>query len=212
MLASHYKDNALVIGADLHNEPRAPACWGCGAQDRDWELAAGRAGNAILATNPHWLIFVEGVDCYQPNGGSSNDCYWWGGNLEGVKDHPLKLNMPDHLVYSAHDYPPSLYGQPWFSEANYPSNLTAVWDTHWGYIKKQGIAPVWVGEFGSRLATDKDKQWFSSLVSYLGTGSDGINWTYWSWNTDSSDTGGLLRVDWQTINTEQEQQLKTILP
>src|SRR5438105_14865238 len=27
MLANHYKGHSLVIGADLHNEPRAPACW-----------------------------------------------------------------------------------------------------------------------------------------------------------------------------------------
>src|SRR5260370_728575 len=64
MLANHYKDNPLVIGADLHNEPGAPACWGCGQPTLDWRMAAQRAGNAILAVNPNWLIFVEGVDCY----------------------------------------------------------------------------------------------------------------------------------------------------
>ncbi len=30
MLAKRYQANPMVVGADLHNEPHAPACWGCG--------------------------------------------------------------------------------------------------------------------------------------------------------------------------------------
>jgi endoglucanase len=212
MLAAHYKNNPFVIGADLHNEPHSPACWGCGQQAIDWQPAAQHAGNAILATNSNWLIFVEGVDCYSAGGaGQQNDCYWWGGNLQGVKDHPVQLNVPGRLVYSMHDYPASIYSQPWFTATNYPQNLPQVWDTHWGYIQKQGIAPVWVGEFGSRLATEQDQQWFNSLVRYLGTGVHGINWTYWSWNPDSGDTGGILQDDWQTVNSTKQSLLKPIL-
>jgi hypothetical protein len=214
MLANHYKDNPLVIGADLHNEPRAPACWGCGDPKIDWQLAAERAGNAILAINPHWLIFVEGIDCYASQSGAqarSSNCYWAGGNLEGVKEHPIRLNVAKRLVYSVHDYPPSVYEQPWFLAAAYPKNLTTVWDTYWGYVQKEGIAPVWVGEFGTRLHTEKDKQWFSSLISYLGTGASGFNWTFWSWNPDSVDTDGILNDDWSTVNNEKQDQLKAIL-
>ena len=204
MLAKHYANNPLVIGADLHNEPHAPACWGCGTPAIDWQAAAERAGNAILAVNPNWLIFVEGVDCYE------SSCSWWGGNLQGVRQHPVQLNVAHQLVYSIHDYPDSIYAQPWFSAANYPHNLSAVWNQNWGYIQKDGIAPVWVGEFGSRLETTKDQQWFSSLISYLGTGANGFNWTYWSWNPDSGDTGGILQDNWQTVNINKQDLLKTI--
>jgi len=207
MLASHYKDNPMVVGADLHNEPHAPACWGCGQPAIDWQAAAERAGNAILAVNPNWLIFVEGVDCYE---GTSN-CNWWGSNLEGVKDHPVKLNIPNRLVYSVHDYPASVHGQSWFSAANYPANLPAAWDKYWGYVEKGGIAPVWVGEFGTRLQTEQDRQWFSSLINYLGKGASGINWTFWSWNPDSADTGGILMDDWLTVNSDKQNQLQAIL-
>lgn len=214
MLAGHYKNNPLVIGADLHNEPRSPACWGCGNPSLDWKAAAERGGNAILAVNPNWLIFTQGVECYGPGGttqkGSSN-CYWWGGNLQGVKNAPIQLNVAHRLVYSVHDYPASLFAQPWFAAGNYPNNLPAVWNQYWGYIQKEGIAPVWVGEFGSKLETEKDKQWYSSLISYLGTGASGFNWTYWSWNPDSGDTGGILQDDWQTVNTAKQDQLKSIL-
>ncbi len=227
MLATHYKNNSMVIGADLHNEPHAPACWGCGDIAIDWQQAAQRAGDAILSVNPHWLIFVEGVSCYNANGTSTsantsaaanglvngtptnaNSCYWWGGNLEGVSTHPVNLSVPDRLVYSIHDYPASVSNQPWFSAPNYPANLISVWDRYWGFVYKQGIAPVWVGEFGTKLQTTGDQQWFSSLVNYIKEGQ--LSWTFWSLNPDSSDTGGILNDDWTTVNTAKQKELAAI--
>lgn len=211
MLAAHYKNNSMVIGADLDNEPHAPACWGCGDPTVDWHLAAERAGDAVLAVNPNWLIFVEGVDCYGP-GGSANEseCYWWGGNLQGVSSYPIQLNVPNRLVYSIHDYPASIYGHSWFNASNYPNNLPGVWNTYWGYVLKNGIAPIWVGEFGSRLQTTSDQEWLSSLISYLGTGASGISWTFWCWNPNSGDTGGILNDDWTTINQIKQNDLDPI--
>ena len=58
MLAKHYRNNPLVIGADLHNEPHGEATWGTGDPQTDWRLMAETAGDAILNVNPHWLIFV----------------------------------------------------------------------------------------------------------------------------------------------------------
>ena len=178
MLAQHYKGNPTIVGADLHNEPHAPACWGCGDPSVDWQLAAQKGGNAILNINPNWLIFVEGVDCYGPGGATTGDCYWWGGNLEGVASKPVQLSVPYQLVYSAHDYPASVYNQTWFSAPGYPGNMPAIWDKHWGYIAKQGIAPIWLGEFGTELATQSDQQWLNALTTYLGKGASGFNWTY----------------------------------
>ena len=122
MLASRYAGNATVIGADLHNEPHGAACWGCGDLTRDWRLAAERAGNAILAVNPNWLIVVEGVESY------AGQNYWWGGNLAGAGAAPVRLNVANKLVYSTHDYPASVHAQSWFSAPDYPANLPAVWD------------------------------------------------------------------------------------
>ncbi len=212
MLANHYKNNHMVIGADLHNEPHAPACWGCGDKALDWRLAAERAGNAILAVNPNWLIFVEGVNCYGP-GGTTNqsECYWWGGNLQGVATYPVQLHVPNRLVYSVHDYPSTVFSHSWFNAPDYPNNLPRVWDSYWGYIYKQGIAPVWVGEFGTKLQTNSDRQWLTRLVSYLGSGASGLNWTFWCWNPDSGDTGGILNDDWSTINQAKQSNLSAIM-
>ena len=203
-LALRYKNNPTVIGADLHNEPHAEACWGCGNNATDWKAAAQRAGNEILRINPGWLIFVEGIEC------ESGSCYWWGGNLMGVKANPIQLDVPNKLVYSTHAYPPSLYAQEWFSDATYPENLPNVWDKYWGYIHKEGIAPVLVGEFGSKLETEADKQWMSKITQYMGTDVSGLNWTYWSWNPNSGDTGGILKDDWLTIDQTKQQYLKPI--
>jgi endoglucanase len=205
MLATHYLGNTAVIGADLDNEPHTPVCWGCGDATIDWRLAAQKAGNAILAINPHWLIFVEGIDTFNGNG------YWWGGNLMGVQNFPVQLNIANQLVYSAHDYPLDVATQPWFSDPTYPNNLPGIWDKYWGYIAKNNIAPVWVGEFGTTLATTSDKQWLSAMVSYLGTGVTGLNWTFWCWNPNSADTGGILEDDWQTVNTTKQNYLVPIM-
>jgi aryl-phospho-beta-D-glucosidase BglC (GH1 family) len=205
MLAQRYAGNTTVIGADLHNEPHGPATWGDGSAN-DWRLAAERAGNTILAANPNWLIIVEGVEA------TAAGNTWWGGNLSNAGAFPVRLNVPGRLVYSPHDYPASVYAQTWFSDPNYPNNLPAVWDKHWGYLFRQGIAPILLGEFGSNLATASDQQWAQKLVQYiqgdlngdgtndLGTNQLGISWTWWSWNPNSGDTGGILNNDWSTVD------------
>jgi endoglucanase len=201
MLATHYLGNPTVVGADVDNEPHHPACWGCGDPALDWQMEAQKVGDEILAINPHWLIFVEGVECY------NGDCYWWGGNLEGVADSPVRLAVPHQLVYSAHDYPPDVYNLHYFSAPDYPNNMPGVWDTHWGFIVKDHIAPLWVGEFGTLLDDNADRQWLSTMVAYLGMGVTGINWTYWCLNPDSGDTGGILQADWVTVNQNKQQYL-----
>lgn len=190
MLAARYKNDPTVIGADLHNEPAGAATWG-GAAATDWQAAATRGGNAVLAANPNLLIIIEGIE-NQGNGTYT----WWGGGLADVKNKPVTLATPNRVVYSPHDYPASLYAQKWFSDANYPNNLPAVWDANWGYIQKQGIAPVLLGEFGTALQTTSDKQWMEKIVSYLATNS--MSFAYWSFNPNSGITGGLVQADWRT--------------
>ena len=193
MLARHYRGDDTVIGADLANEPRGPATWGDGNPRTDWRLAAERAGNAILAVNPDWLIIVEGIEQYH------GDYYWWGGNLEGAGQFPVKLAKPDKLVYSAHDYGPEIYKQSWFRAPNYPHNLPSVWQQHWAYLQMENIAPVLLGEFGGRsVGTDPAGVWQRSLVVFLQ--KQGISYTYWAWNPDSGDTGGILQDNWTTVN------------
>jgi endoglucanase len=202
LLARRYAGNSTVIGADLHNEPHGAATWGDGNTATDWRLAAERAGNAILSANPNWLIVVEGIEC------RSGACNWWGGNLAQAGAAPVRLSVANRLVYSPHDYPRSVYPQPWFSDPSYPSNLPAHWDRFWGYLQKQGTAPVLLGEFGTKLADDSDRRWLETLVGYLGQNQ--MSWTYWSWNPNSGDTGGILNDDWTTVNQTKDGMLDPI--
>jgi aryl-phospho-beta-D-glucosidase BglC (GH1 family) len=203
MLAKRYASEPTVVGFDLHNEPHDPATWGDGNTATDWRLAAERAGNAILAVNPHVLIIVEGV---QTAGGST---YWWGGNLKNAGAFPVELSVPNQLVYSPHDYPASVFAQTWFSASDYPANLPGVWDEHWGYLASQGVAPIWIGEFGTKDATASDQQWFAAIAKYIGTNQ--MSFSFWSWNPDSGDTGGILQDNWQTVNADKQQVLQPLL-
>ncbi len=193
MLAGRYAGNDTVIAADLHNEPHGGATWGTGNAATDWRLAAERAGNAILAANPNLLIVVQGVDQYQ------GDWYWWGGNLMGVRDHPVRLDVPGRLVYSTHVYGAGVYPQPWFWDPAFPGNLPGIWDSHWGYLDREGIAPLIVGEFGGRsVGDDKEGVWQRTLVEYLREHS--LSYFYWTLNPNSGDTGGLLLDDWESVD------------
>jgi len=204
-LAKRYKKSSNVIGFDLHNEPHGDACWGCGDRATDWQAAATRAGNAVLKVNPKLLIIVEGVE--RQSTGTANT--WWGGGLAGVAKKPVKLTVKNRVVYSPHDYPSSIYSQPWFSAANYPQNLPAQWDTDWGYIDRKGIAPILLGEFGTKLETTSDKLWLKTMVSYLK--KNGMSFAYWSFNPNSGDTGGLVKDDWTTKQTTKLKYLKPLL-
>jgi endoglucanase len=193
MLAKHYRGNGTVIGADLHNEPHGQATWGDGNPATDWRLAAERAGNAILNVNPDWLILVEGVEQFQ------GDAYWWGGNLSGATQYPVRLSQPDKLVYSAHDYGPSVWMQAWFQSPDFPRNLPAFWEKHWAYLQLDGKTPVLMGEFGGQsMGNDLEGIWQKSLIAYLKLHQ--ISYTYWAWNPDSGDTGGVLEPDWKTLD------------
>ncbi len=202
MLAKHYRGNDTVIGADLHNEPRGPATWGTGDPKTDWRLAAERAGNAILKVNPDWLIIVQGIEVYH------GDWYWWGGNLEGAGQYPVRLSRPDKLVYSTHDYGPEVYPQSWFWARDFPNNMARIWQQHWAYLQLSGQAPVLVGEFGARsVGPSTEGVWLSQLLSFMKR--YGFSYTYWAWNPDSGDTGGLLNDDWKTLNQAKLERLSS---
>jgi len=203
MLAARYRGNDTVIGVDLSNEPHGPVTWGSGDPATDWHLAAEKAGNAVLAENPDLLVFVEGIETY------NGDRFWWGGNLEGVRDAPVRLTVPNRVVYSPHDYGPAISGQTWFWDPRFPANLPGVWDQHWGYIQEDGIAPVVVGEFGGwSFGNDPDGLWQRTFLAYLVAHKFGA--LVWSLNP-SWDTGGILEGNWLTVDPVKEAEYRALV-
>jgi endoglucanase len=210
MLTERYKEQPNVIGADLKNEPHGKATWGTGDRQTDWRLAAERAGNAVLNINPHWLIFVEGIEENVP--GQKLGKHWMGGNLEGVKKWPVRLDRPQQLVYAPHEYGPALFKHTWFADAKFPSNMVDIWDTSFYYIVREKIAPIWIGEFGGREVDRESKsgQWQNTFVDFIK--QEQLGFAYWSWNPNSHDTGGILQDDWQQIQADKQALLNQLLP
>ena len=209
MLATRYASNRTVLGADLKNEPHGEATWGTG-QANDWRRAAERAGNAVLAKAPSWLVLVEGIEG-PVAGGQQLDRHWWGGNLEGVRNNPVRLSVPNRLVYSPHEYGPGVFAQPWFSSPDMSSILADRWQKGFGYIHEAGTAPILVGEFGAKnVGTDTvEGRWIRQFADYMSR--KGISWTFWAWNPNSGDTGGVLQDDWQTVNTAKMSLLTSLI-
>lgn len=170
----------------------------------------------MLAENPNLRVIVEGIER------ASSGNYWWGGNLSNAGTHPVRLAVANRLVYSAHDYPASVYHQSYFAAADYPRNLYDIWDRNWGYLFRSGTAPLLLREFGSKLETASDRAWFAAMVQYLqgdldgyGTidlaaGNQAMSWTYWSWNPNSGDTGGILADDWTAVNAAKLDPLRAV--
>ncbi|HEX5739013.1 MAG TPA: glycoside hydrolase family 5 protein, partial [Hydrogenophaga sp.] len=106
LVAQRYKGNAHFLGLDLKNEPHGQATWGLGNNATDWNLAAERASQAVLAIAPNALVFVEGIG--DQSACSTTPGWWWGGNLEPLACKGLNIPM-NRLVLSPHVYGPDVY-------------------------------------------------------------------------------------------------------
>jgi len=122
--------------------------------------------------------------------------HWCGAIDQGVASNPVVINNPWKLVYSPHVYGPNVYGQSYFSAGNFPSNMAAIWEAHWGYIPASTGQAVVIGEWGGPYSGN-DATWMDALATYLKS-KDMTDQFFWCLNPDSGDTGGLLADDWST--------------
>lgn len=200
-IANRYKAFDAVIGMDINNEPNGKidnpegARWGTNDQ-YDWRLAAEKCGNAILAANPNVLIMVEGIEAYNKPDGTKTS-YWWGGNLQGARDYPVRLNDPTKLMYSPHEYGPTVFDQKWFSDPTFPNNMAAIWEEQFNFLNTNGTSPLLVGELGIKGQGGKDEMWFSEFIDFIKEKK--LHFTFWALNPNSGDTGGILDNDWSTV-------------
>ncbi|MDX1901715.1 MAG: cellulase family glycosylhydrolase [Gammaproteobacteria bacterium] len=105
---------------------------------------------------------------------------------------PSKPNTYGHLVFSPH-----VYGQfvaTWQSSAKASAYR---FDWNWGYLLKAGF-PVVIGETGYLPDQATDVAFFEqSVMPYMQSHGMSHNLLYWTWNTNSGDTGGV-RADANT--------------
>lgn len=225
-MAERYKNDDTIIAYDLKNEPHGKANesprakWDNSKDSDNWKYIAEKAAKAVLNKNPNVLIMVEGIEIYpkdtKSNGnfGSSNMgdyyCTWWGGNLRGVKDNPIDLGKyQNKLVYSPHDYGPTVYEQPWFKGSySFDSLYKDCWYDNWFYIQEQDIAPLLIGEWGGFMR-DPNLKWMTYLRKLIKDNK--INHTFWCFNSNSGDTGGLVKDDFTTWDEEKYAFVKEVL-
>ena len=227
-VAERYKENDTIIGYDLKNEPHGKASesphaiWNDSDDPDNWKKVAERAGNAVLDANPHALIIIEGIQIYPKNIKTNNfvstnddqDYFntWWGANLMAVRDFPIDFGSPERnkqIVYSPHDYGPRVYEQPWFEGGfTYDSLMKDAWYDYWLYIQEEGIAPVFVGEWGGFMEGDNLKwmEYFRQLIA-----QKHLHHTFWCFNANSGDTGGLVKDDFKTWDEEKYSFVKEVL-
>ncbi|MDD2769089.1 MAG: cellulase family glycosylhydrolase [Methylococcus sp.] len=193
-MAGRYKSLPHFLGVDLKNEPHGAATWGTGNAATDWNKAAEKAAAEVLAVAPDTLVFVEGVQDNPVCSGTIN--HWWGGNLEPLACHPLAIPT-NRLVLSPHVYGPDVYSQPYFNAGDFPNNMPAIWNAHFGQFKDSGYTLA-IGETGGKYGHGgdaKDKVFQNALVDYL-LAKQIKHLFYWAWNPNSGDTGGILQDDW----------------
>lgn len=204
-MAKHWAGNPTVIGFDIRNEPCAhtstPALWG-GGGPTDIHAMYEDVGNAILAVNPDALIICESVINYKTGA--------YEGDLSCVKTLPVVLRNPRKLVYSIHEYPKEIGGYPGpESGPGYIARLNRTW----GWLVRQDVAPVWVGEMGSSADTAAGRAWGETLLAYLnGKVLDGpkfkgsrqpISGDWWLWgHRPGEHPNGCLNAD-GTLRPEQ---------
>lgn len=219
--ADYYKDDDTIIAIDLKNEPHGKkdegtfAKWDDSTDLNNWKYAAERGAAAVLEKNPNLLIMVEGIEVYPkfeegadwnsigndyskpPYPYSNFHGTWWGGNFRGVRDYPVDLGEhQDQLVYSPHDYGPFVYNQTWFYDGFTQETLMEdVWYDNWFFIQEEKIAPLLMGEWGGFLDEEhdtdgKNRQWMAALRDLMI--EHRIHHTFWCFNENSSDTGGLI--------------------
>ena len=226
-IAERYKNNDTIIGYDLKNEPHGKASemphaiWNDSDSPNNWKKVAEKAGNAALDANPHALIIIEGIQIY-PTDISKNDFQstddddyyntWWGANLMAVKKYPIDFGSPERnaqIVYSPHDYGPKVYEQPWFEGGfTYDSLMKDAWYDYWLYIQEENIAPIFVGEWGGFMEGDNLKwmEYFRQLIA-----EKHLHHTFWCFNANSGDTGGLVKDDFKTWDEEKYGFVKEVL-
>lgn len=230
--ADYYKDDDTILAIDLKNEPHGKndgqgmAIWDDSTAENNWKYAAERGAAAVLEKNPNLLIMVEGIEVYPKfeNGKDWNSPAidyahyddpsaqafhgaWWGGNFRGAREYPIDLGeYQSQLVYSPHDYGPLVWEQEWFKkDFTRQTLLDDYWYDTWAFLIEEKISPLLMGEWGGFIDDEHDptgdnRKWMKILRDYMI--EKRIHHTFWCFNENSGDTGGLLINDFQAWDEE----------
>jgi endoglucanase len=166
-LAKFLVDYPHVFGADIKNEPHDAIKW------EDWASGVETVGEAILKANPRMCIVAEGIEAGGGVGG-------WGNGLSGVKTRPIKLSVPNKLIYSPHQYGDAINAQ----------SIEANWEKNFGFITDDDPnACVMIGEWGMGKEEAKDAGFGEKFAAYMEKKK--YDSFYWAFQYTSADTVNL---------------------
>jgi len=139
-------------------------------------------GNKLLEIDNDLLIIIEGLD--------------FATDMTMIKSSPIKLNVENRLIYSAHYYDmENLVKGPYHEvRDNYDKDVA--------FMMFDDSAPLWIGEFG----TNVKGPYYDFFIAYLNERPD-INWSYWPYNGykyskdewENEESYGLYMPDFKTV-------------
>lgn len=113
-----------IIGVDLKDE-MLNVQWNANTDDvnvkTDWRGAAEILANRVNELCPQWLVFVGGASSPTPaqsfrvrDDYKELSSHWDGGNLKNATLHPLKLTLPNKVVYAPHAHAHGVFPRNYF--------------------------------------------------------------------------------------------------
>jgi aryl-phospho-beta-D-glucosidase BglC (GH1 family) len=178
-VAAKYKDDGHVL-FELYNEPNKIS-WDVwlngGIVDGYTAVGMQALYGAVRGTGADNLVIAGGLN--------------WAFNLSAVEASPIDGY---NILYAAHPYDKS-------------DDAPNVWETSFGYLGSQDIAPVILTEFGDPN-TKCTGAWDSSLIAYADARH--ISWTAWAWYPSGCSFPALIS-DWSYTTTVQGDVVKAAL-
>lgn len=170
-VAAKYKDDGRVL-FELYNEPNKIAwdVWLDGGTVEEYTAVGMQAlYDAVRATGADNLVVAGGLN--------------WAFDLSAVRTSPIDGY---NVVYASHPY-------------NKSDDAPSVWETSFGYLASQDVAPVLLTEFGDPTKNCTGA-WDSNLITYADARH--ISWTAWAWYPSGCSFPALIS-DWGYTTTVQ---------
>lgn len=195
-LINRYSDRKNLMGIELYNEPHGIATWGDNTFT-DYKLFL----QWIIPLLTYqfqpasFLFFFNGIN--------------WGKDMKLFGKIPLVGldEMADRLVYSPHNYGPSINPNTVQASAG---TLRADWDANFGYLVDMNKTLV-ITEWGGIYEQPQEQRWMDLFVEYMIDKNIRNNF-FFALNPFASDVQGLLRPDWTTPKQSKLNLLQKLQP
>jgi hypothetical protein len=83
------------------------------------------------------------------------------------------------------------------------------WYDNWAYLYEEGISPILIGEWGGFMDGGDNEKWMTYLRDYII--EKRLHHTFWCFNENSGDTGGLVYDNFSKWDEEKYALLKPAL-